>query len=46
MNNPICTCIFIKKSETGFAIITVYVDDLNLVGTPKELNKKLLEKGI
>ena len=25
VNNPICTCIFIKKSETGFAIIAVYV---------------------
>ena len=37
VNNPICPCIFIKKSETGFAIITVYVDDLNLVGTPREL---------
>ena len=32
-NNLICTCIFIKKSKTGFAIIIVYVDDLNLVGT-------------
>nr|CAN64975.1 hypothetical protein VITISV_027842 [Vitis vinifera] len=39
MNNPICPCIFIKKSETEFAIITVYVDDLNLVGTPKELTR-------
>ena len=37
MNNPICPCVFIKKSETGFAIIAVYVDDLNLVGTPEEL---------
>ena len=36
-NNPICPCIFIKKSKTGFAIIVVYVDDLNLIGTPKEL---------
>ena len=27
MNNPICPCIFIKKSETEFAIIVVYVDD-------------------
>ena len=36
-NNPICSCIFIKKLEIGFAIIVVYVDDLNLVGTPKEL---------
>jgi hypothetical protein len=33
-NNPICPCVFIKKSESGFAIIAVYVDDLNLVGTP------------
>ena len=41
MNNPICPCIFIKKSETGFAIIVVYVDDLNLVGTPKELTKTI-----
>ena len=38
-NNPICPCIFIKKSETGFAIIVVYVDDLNLIGTPKELTR-------
>ena len=39
INNPICPCVFIKKSETGFAIIAVYVDDLNLVGTPEELTK-------
>ena len=39
MNNLICPCIFIKKSEIGFAIIAVYVDDLNLVGTPEELTK-------
>ncbi|KAL6321664.1 hypothetical protein AAG906_025496 [Vitis piasezkii] len=39
MNNLIWPCIFIKKSETGFAIIVVYVDDLNLVGTLEELTK-------
>ncbi|KAL6315465.1 hypothetical protein AAG906_000757 [Vitis piasezkii] len=39
VNKPICSCIFIKKSETGFAIIVVYVDDLNLVGTPEELTR-------
>ena len=39
MNNLICPWIFIKKSETGFAIIAVYVDDLNLVGTPEELTR-------
>ena len=38
-NNHICPCIFIKKSETGFTIIVVYVDDLNLIGTPKELTR-------
>ena len=38
-NNPIYPCIFIKKLETGFEIIIVYVDDLNLVGTFKELTK-------
>ena len=34
-NNHICLYIFIKKSETGFSIIVMYVDDLNLVETPK-----------
>ena len=38
-NNPICPCFFIKKLESRFAIIAVYVDDLNLVGTPEELTK-------
>ena len=28
-----------KKSKFGFAIFVVYVDDLNLVGTPEELTK-------
>ena len=38
-NNPICPCIFIKKSETGFAVIAIYVDDLNLLGTSEELTR-------
>ena len=37
-NDPISPCVFIKKSETGFAI-AVYVDDINLIGTPEELAK-------
>ena len=47
-NNPICPCIFIKKSETGFAIIVVYVDDLNIVGTLEELTRttSYLKNGI
>ena len=45
-NNSICPYIFIKKSKTGFAIIVVYVDDLNLVGIPEGLIKttKYLKK--
>ena len=30
---------FIKRLESGFAIVTVYVDNLNLVGTSEELRK-------
>ena len=40
-NNLISLCIFIKKSETGFSIIVVCVDDLNLVGTSEELTKTI-----
>ena len=35
VNNSICLCVFIKKVATGFAIIAVYVDDLNLIETPE-----------
>ena len=31
--------MFIKKSETKLVIITVYVVDMNLIGTPKKLSK-------
>ena len=39
-NNPMWSCIFIKKLETKFIIITKYVDDLNLVKTLKELIRR------
>ena len=39
INNPTCPCVFIKKSELGFVILIVYVDDINLFGTPEELTK-------
>ena len=39
MNDPICPCIFIKKTIIGFAIIAVYVDELNLIRTTGELIK-------
>ena len=33
-NDPLCPCVFIKKSKSGFAIVAVYVDDINIIGTP------------
>ncbi|KAB2634611.1 hypothetical protein D8674_038086 [Pyrus ussuriensis x Pyrus communis] len=38
-NNVIFPCVFIKKSNSRFAIVAVYVDDMNLVRTSEELNK-------
>ena len=29
----------LKKSEIGFAIIAIYVDDMNLIEIPEELSK-------
>ncbi|KAL4564637.1 hypothetical protein LXL04_028704 [Taraxacum kok-saghyz] len=37
LNNEICPCVFIKKSISGYAIVAVYVDDMNLIETSKEL---------
>ena len=38
-NDTICPCIFMKRSGNEFVIIAVYVDDLNIIGTPEELPK-------
>lgn len=35
MNDPICPCIFINRSESDCVIVAVYIDDLNIIGTPK-----------
>ena len=42
INNQICPCVFIKKSKAGFTIIAVYVDDLNIIGTPEEISEVAL----
>ena len=37
-----CPCVsLIKKSQLRFAIITVYIDDLNIIGTYEELLKTI-----
>jgi hypothetical protein len=38
-NNDDCPCVFINKSLTGFCIISVYVDDLNIIGTEFDINE-------
>jgi hypothetical protein len=38
-NNDDCPCVFIKKSETGFCIISVYVDDLNIIGNTQDIDE-------
>ena len=37
VNNELCPCVFIKKSHSDFVIVAIYVDDMNLIGTPEEL---------
>ncbi|KAM1538013.1 hypothetical protein ACFX10_002975 [Malus domestica] len=39
VNNELCPSVFIKKSHSGFAIVAVYVGDMNLIGTPVELEE-------
>nr|GEW22374.1 putative RNA-directed DNA polymerase [Tanacetum cinerariifolium] len=41
-SNLICPYVFIKKTTSGFVIIAVYVDDLNIIGTNKEINEVIM----
>ena len=38
-NSDDCPCVFIKKSQTGFCIISVYVDDLNIIGHKQDIDE-------
>jgi len=38
-NNDNCPCVFIKRSQIGFCIISVYVDDLNIIGNPQDIDE-------
>jgi hypothetical protein len=39
MNNEDCPCVLIRKSNKGFYIISVYVDDLNIIGTTEDIEE-------
>ena len=38
-NDNLCPCVFIKRTSTGFAIVVVYVDDMNIIGNLKEIDE-------
>jgi hypothetical protein len=38
-NSDDCPCVFIRKSTTGFCLILVYVDDLNIIGHTKDIDE-------
>jgi hypothetical protein len=38
-NSDNCSCVFIRRSCTGFCIISVYVDDLNIIGHTKDIDE-------
>ena len=39
VNNDAYPCVFIKKSLNDFCIFSVYVDDINIIGTSKEIEE-------
>jgi len=40
-NDPTYSCIYMKRFKNEFAIIIVYINDINIVGTPNELTKAI-----
>jgi hypothetical protein len=41
INNDDYPCVFIKKSCDGFCIISVYVDDLDIIGTTRDIEEAM-----
>jgi hypothetical protein len=38
-NSDDCPCVFIRKSSTGFCIISVYINDLNIIYHVKDIDE-------
>ena len=38
-NSDDCPCVFIKRSSSGFCIISVYVDDINIIGNTQNIEE-------
>ena len=41
MNNELCPCVYIKKTSSRFAIVSIYVDVTNTPEEIKEIAKHL-----
>ena len=39
MNDEVCPCIFIKRTDKELVIVVVYVDDLNIIGTTNAISE-------
>jgi hypothetical protein len=39
VNDTDSPCVFIRKSQKGFCIISVYVDDLNIIGCKDDIEE-------
>jgi hypothetical protein len=38
-NSNDCSCVFNRRSSTGFCIILVYIDDLDIIGYTKDIDE-------
>ena len=38
-NRDDCPCVFIKRSSSGFCIISMYVDDINIIGNTQNIEE-------
>ena len=38
-NSDDCPCVFIKRSTSGFCIISVFVDDINIIGNSESIDE-------
>ena len=39
VNDTDSPCVFIRKSQKGFCIISLYVDDLNIIGCKEHIEE-------
>jgi hypothetical protein len=38
-NSDACPCVFIRRFTTGFCIISIYIEDINIIGHTKDIDE-------